>query len=385
MTGKGTSAIATIQVFGPSALTLLARVFKPFGTGHASLVPGRTCLGSIVRKGTPIDQVILGCEGPDLFTIHCHGNPLIVKKTMELLEQHQVELISAEQMYCQVWRSQGLNTLAMEGRLALLRARTLQGTRIILRQMNEGLARTLCAWQEEMEPMPIGVIQEQGQSMLEQSEIAQRIIYGCQAVLVGPPNTGKSTLFNGLVGQDRAIVADVEGTTRDWIEACCRLDSLDLTLIDTAGLDQRLVTVSDVDRMSQHRTLDLLAQADLVILVLDASASPRQIEPTLMHKLQGKCVITVLNKSDLSPTLKPGDLPRTMDPVLEISAKQEIGVDKLKQEIRQILGINGFKLETAICFTERQRDLLAELQARCTRKQIQHFVNAMLKAPLNLA
>jgi tRNA modification GTPase len=250
--------------------------------------------------------------------------------------------------------------------------------------MNEGLARTLCAWQEEEGALSVGAIQAQGQSILEQSEIAQRIIYGCRAVLVGPPNTGKSTLFNSLVGQDKAIVADVEGTTRDWIEATCRVDSLALTLIDTAGLDQRLVTLSDVDRMSQHRTLDILGQADLVILVLDASDSAQQIEPALMHKLQGKCVITVLNKSDLSPKLKPRDLPLAMGPVLEMSAKQDIGIDRLKQEICQALGINGFNPESPVCFTDRQRDLLAELQARCTRKQIRHFMNAILNAPLNL-
>jgi tRNA modification GTPase len=385
MTGKGTSAIATIQVFGASALTLLARIFHPFGIAHSALVPGRICLGSIGCKGAPIDQVILGCEGPDLYAIHCHGNPLIVKKTMELLGEHQVRLISAEQMNCQVWGAQGLNSLLIEGRLALLQARTLEGTRIILRQMNEGLARTLCAWQEEKDPMSIGAIQAQGRAMLEQSEIAQRIIYGCRAVLVGPPNTGKSTLFNALVGQDRAIVADVEGTTRDWIEVSCRLDSLDLTLIDTAGLEQRLVTASDVDRVSQHRTVEILAQADLVILVLDASDAASQITPALMKTLQGKPVITVLNKADLSATLKPGDLSRAMDPVLKISAKQAIGIDALKQEIRRILGIHGFDLETAVCFTERQRDLLAELQACPTQEQIQYLVNALLNAPLNLA
>jgi len=385
MTGKGTSAIATVQVFGPSAPGLIARIFKPLGLGHASLGPGRICLGSIVRNGVPIDQVILGCEGPDLYALHCHGNPLIVKKTMELLGQHQVKLISAAQMNYQVWRAQGLSSLVIEGRLALLRARTLEGTRIILRQMSEGLARTLCAWQDEKSPMSIETIQAQARSMLERTEIARRIIYSCQAVLVGPPNTGKSTLFNALVGQARAVVADVEGTTRDWIEASCRLESLDLTLIDTAGLDQRLVALSDVDRASQHRTVEILTQADLIILVLDASACPQDIEPALLQQLQGKPVITVLNKADLSPALKPTDLPRTMGSILEIRALQAIGIDTLKQEIRQVLGIPGFDLETAVCFTERQRDLLAELPTCCTRKQIRHHINAILNAPLNLA
>ena len=384
MTGKGTSAIATIGVSGPSAATLLTRIFQPVDSSPLStLTPGRVRLGNVVRDGIPIDQVILGCEGPHLYMIHCHGNPLIVKKTMELLEQHQAQLIPAEQMYCQVWRSQGLNTLAIEGRLALLQARTLEGTRIILRQMNGGLARTLCAWQEEIESLSIKTIQEQARSILARGKIARRIIYGCRAVLIGPPNTGKSTLLNALVGQDKAIVADVEGTTRDWIEVSCRLDSLYLTLIDTAGLDQGLRAVSEVDRMSQHGTLGVLDQADLVIVVLDASDSARQIDTQVMGKIQGKCTISVLNKSDLAPAPTQTDSAQLLGPVLEISAKQETGITALKQSMRQTLGIDGFNPDAPVCFTERQRHLLAEIQGACTRrKQIRQVIDALLNAPI---
>jgi tRNA modification GTPase len=380
MTGKGTSAIATIGVFGPSAPTLLARIFQPLGPPLSALEPGRIWLGNIVREGIPIDQVILGCEAPHLYMIHCHGNPLIVKKTMELLKQCQTQLVPAEQMHCQVWRSQGLNTLSIEGRLALLQARTLEGTRIIMRQMNGGLTGMLCAWQEEMESLSVKAIQEQARSILDRSKIAHRIIYGCKAVLMGPPNTGKSTLLNALLGQDKAIVADVEGTTRDWIEVSCRLDSLYLTLIDTAGLHQGLRAVSDVDRMSQHRTLDVLDQADLVIVVLDASDSARQIDTQVMHKIQDKCAISVLNKSDLAPASKPMHLPQTLGPVLEISAKQETGILALKQSIRQTLGIDGFHPDAPVCFTERQSHLLAEIQGACTKKQIRHIIDVLLNA-----
>jgi len=385
MTGKGTSAIATIGVFGPSAPTLLTRVFQPVDSSPLStLKPGRVCLGSVVRDGIPIDQVILGCEGPDLYMIHCHGNPLIVKKTMELLEQHQAQLIPAEQMHCRIWRPQGLNTLGIEGRLALLQARTLEGTRIVLRQMNGGLATTVSTWQQKIESLSIKAVQEQARPILDRSTVARRIIYGCKAVLIGPPNTGKSTLLNALAGQDKAIVADVEGTTRDWIEVCCRLDSLYLTLIDTAGLDQGLRTLSDVDRLSQHRTLDILDQADLVIVVLDASDVTRQIDTQVMRKIQGKCTISVLNKSDLVPAPRAADSAQALGPVLAISAKQETGLCALKQSIRQTLGIDGFSPDAPVCFTERQRQLLAETQGACTRTQIRHIIDALLNAPIEI-
>ena len=380
MTGKGTSAIATVGVLGASAPAVLARIFQPQGSSTPVPDPGRTRLGHIVCAGAAIDQVILACESPQVYMIHCHGNPLIVKTIMELLEQHQVRLVSPEQMHCRVWRSQGLNTLALEGRLALLRARTLEGTRIIMRQMDGGLVETLSAWRAGIESLSVQAIQAQARSILEQSEIARRIIYGCRAVLVGPPNTGKSTLLNCLTGQDSAIVADVKGTTRDWIEVPCRMDSLYLTLVDTAGLDEDLMAQSDVDRMSQERSLDLLGQADLVLVVLDARDSARRTQ--LSHRLQGKCVITALNKSDLLKANETVDRPQGLGPVLEISAKQGTGISGLRQCVRQSLGVVDFDLNAPVCFTERQRCLLADIRACNTRKQIIDMIDTMLNAVL---
>lgn len=380
MTGKGTSAIGTIGVFGSSALSVFTHIFQPLGASMPVLTPGRTCLGNIICAGAAIDQVILACERPQVYMIHCHGNPLIIKTIMELLEQHQVQLVSPEQMHCRTWRSQGLHTLAVEARLALLRARTLEGTRIIMRQIDGGLAETLSAWQAGIDSLSINAIQAQARSILERSEIGRRIIYGCRAVLVGPPNTGKSTLLNCLTGQDSAIVADVEGTTRDWIEVSCRMDSLYLTLVDTAGLDEDLMVQSDVDRIAQERSLDVLAQAELVLVVLDACGPVRQIP--LGQRLQGKCVITVLNKSDLLKADVTVDRPQGLGPVLAVSAKQGTGISSLRTCIGQTLGIVDFDPGMPVCFTERQRRLLAGTQACSNRKQILHIIDTLLNAVL---
>lgn len=374
-TGKGASAIATIQVFGPAAPTLFAQIFRPAGAPRCALEPGRISLGSIVRDDVPLDQVVLACEARDLYAIHCHGNPLIVEKAMALLARHQVELVPAETMHCRVWRSQGHTALSIEARLALLQAQTLTGTRIIMHQMKDGLARILSNWQAQKESMSLQALQVQAQTVLAQSRIARRIIYGAKAALIGPPNTGKSTLLNALVGQPRALVADVGGTTRDWIEAPCRLDSLYLTLIDTAGLDARLTKASEVDRMSQGRTLDLLGQADLVLVVLDASDGTLGVETRLMERMRGKCTLTVLNKSDLVSA-------RGSPQALNISATQETGLSELKQRIRVALGITGFDPETPVCFTERQRHLLTEMLSCQSRRQVQQIIAALLHASL---
>ncbi len=104
-----------------------------------------------------------------------------------------------------------------------------------------------------------------------------------------------------------------------------------------------------------------------------------------MHRIQGKCVITVLNRSDLVPGLKPGDLPPALGPVLEMSARQDNCIPKLRHRIRQVLGIIGFDLEKPICFTERQRHLLTEMQACSSPKQIQPIINAILNSALDPA
>ena len=97
-TGKGTGAISTVQIFGDSAEAVIKKVFKPAGTKPSKFKTGDILLGTITDGAEVIDQVTIGCEGPDTFAINCHGNPLIVEIIMQLLQQHGANLVTAEQL-----------------------------------------------------------------------------------------------------------------------------------------------------------------------------------------------------------------------------------------------------------------------------------------------
>ncbi|GAJ06731.1 unnamed protein product, partial [marine sediment metagenome] len=195
--------------------------------------------------------------------------------------------------------------------------------------------------------------------ILENSRTAKLIIAGCTAALIGPPNSGKSTLLNYLAGRQKAIVTDIKGTTRDWIEAVCRIESLSLRLIDTAGLDEKLPAPKDtVEKAAQKKSVQILEQAELVLLVLDNNQTNDRLDERLLGKITKKKIITVLNKCDLPAEFDTGKLPEILSNTVQISAKDGTGIENLLEKIRQICGVADFGLKTSVVFTSRQENLL---------------------------
>ncbi len=273
MTGMGTGAISTIQVFGASAEAIVKKIFRPAGTKPVKFKTGKILLGKILDGDEAIDQVTVGCEGPESFAIHCHGNPLIVADIMQLLQRCGVHLLTSERLLTKILSSQkDINTIAVEAGLARLEAKTIEGTKIIVNQIDSGLNKKAAGWLENINETSLNRISTEVERIIDNSRTAKLIIDGCTAAIIGPPNSGKSTLLNCLAGRQKAIVTDIEGTTRDWVEAVCRIKSLSLRLIDTAGLDEDPhAAEDDIEQAAQKKSIEILEHADLVLLVLDSS------------------------------------------------------------------------------------------------------------------
>jgi tRNA modification GTPase len=380
MTGTGTGAIATVGVFGDAARAVLAKVFKPAGTKPAEPRMGEIVLGTICDGGKTIDRVAVGCEGADTFAINCHGNPLIVEMIMQLLQRCGATLLTAEQLLSRILMAQGLsNTIAVEAKLAQAKARTIQGTRIIANQIDAGLSRKAQAWLENVDGTSLDEIKAEAIQILQKSQAAKPIIYGCTVVLAGPPNSGKSTLLNCLAGRQKAIVTDIEGTTRDWVEADCQVDSLSLTLIDTAGLSRDLLGPEDtIEKTAQRKTAEILRQADIVLLIVDSSRPVEEFDDQISKRIADKSVITVLNKSDLPAKFDAGRLPKILSNTVQISAKLGAGIENLKEKIRQTTGAADFDLRQAICFTSRQENLLKQLINVKSKRQAASTITELL-------
>ena len=367
MTGKGTGAIATIELTGDSAANILRQIFVP---KSAELTTGKIIFGLIKSGDKTIDQVTIGCEGNNTYAINCHGNPLIVEEIMQLLRQYGVELLTAEQLLCKT--STGSNTIALEARLTLPKIKTLEGTQIVLNQIDSGLTASAKNWLQN----PSAQIAVEAQKIIDESKIAKFIIFGCRIVIAGPPNTGKSTLLNQLCGRQKAIVADIKGTTRDWVSADCKIGPLAVELIDTAGLDKKIA--SDIDKAAQQTATELINQADIVLLVLDNSDQANQIDKSFANISANKKTLTVLNKSDLPCQFNTINLPN----VINISAKLGTGIDRLCAEIGRLAGVENFDTNQPICFTPRQEQFLTQLSKTKSKEAADSLITELLSGPV---
>ena len=386
MTGKGTGAISTVQVFGDSAGEIVKKIFRLAGTKSAEFTTGDILLGKIIDGDETIDQVTLGCEGQNDFAIHCHGNPLIVADIMQLLQRCGARLLTAGQLLTKILSSQkDVNTIAIEARLVRLKAKTIEGTKIIANQINSGISKTATRWIENINENSLNQISTEAGRILESSQTAKLIIGGCTAAIIGPPNSGKSTLLNCLAGRQKAIVTDIKGTTRDWVETVCRIESLSLRLIDTAGLEEKLnAAKDDIDQAAQRKSIEILENADLVLLVLDNSQSGDQLNKGLLENIAGKLVLTVLNKCDLPHQFDAGELPEALSNSLKISAKEGTGIENMLDNIRQICGVTGFDLKTPVCFTGRQENLLQKLMYAKSKQQAASIITELLNGELSV-
>ena len=382
MTGKGAGAISTIGVFGKKAETVIQKIFIPSKNNQSQLKTGRVLLGTINDGSEIIDQVTIGCEADNCYAINCHGNPLIVEMIMQLLSQNGVKLITAKELLIKTFcQQENLNTIKLESKLAQLKAATIEGTKIIANQVDFGLAKTAASWLENINDLQLDEIKTECEKILKATQTAGLIMYGCKIAIVGPPNTGKSTLLNCLCGRQKAIVTNVRGTTRDWVSADCKIGSLSVELFDTAGLDEKL---SISEQAAQKETVNILRQADLVLFVLDGSESIEKIDKKILDEISGKLVLTVLNKSDSKFQLEIGKLPPVLNNTVKISAKLDTGIDELREKILKLAGTDNFDLRQAVCTTTRQENLLIRLTNAKSKDIGGAIITELLNAPLSV-
>jgi len=387
MTGKGTGAISSVQIFGDSAETILKKIFIPVGDNSPTFKTGMIYRGTISNGVETIDEVTIGCEGPTNFSINCHGNPLIIASLMQLLKLHGAELLTTEGLLAKIISmGTSINTISLEAKLAQAKAVTVEGTKIVANQIDWGLNKTAAKWLQNINTIPFRQIKTSAASILRDSQTAKLIIAGCTMVLSGPPNSGKSTLLNCLCGRQKAIVTDIKGTTRDWVSARCQIASLSVELIDTAGLDEELTAAGRniLAKKSQEKTAQVLEHADVVLFVLDNNQSIDQLDNYLLKKIAGKKVLTVLNKSDLPAKLDVSRLPQILVGAVQISAKLGTGIENLVKRIQKLCGIDNFSLQTAVCITDRQENLVKQLKKAKSRSEAVSIITELLNGRLSV-
>lgn len=392
-TPPATGGISVIRISGENALEIAAKLFKPINGRDISQMKGYTAAyGSIYggAKGNERldDGILLVFRAPHSYTgenvaeITCHGGILITRRVLRACFDAGAEPAKAGEFTRRAMLAGKMTLTQAEAVADIINSRSDQFLKCaaaqldgaLYRKINEikqtilDIATEITAWidyPDELDSFEIG--SKIGQLtdcrlrlklLLESFEVGQALRDGISAAIVGKPNVGKSTLMNLLVGCERSIVTDIEGTTTDIIEENVILGGALLRIADCAGIRE---TNNPVERIGVVKMEKRLEQSQLIFAVFDYSRPLESDDYRLIEKLKGRNVLCVINKLDLENKLDMAYLAAKFGKVVEISANDSKSLKILNEAVRKL--INPEKLDISAGFIANERQRAAAVKA----------------------
>jgi len=360
-TPAGVSALAVVRISGPRTRSVLRRLVPdfPLKKGHTPIVKV-TWLKD--EKKQPVDQVVItlfpgprSYTGEDLAEISCHGSPLIVDLIVSLCQRYGCRTAEPGEFTRRAVLNGKLTLSRAEALGALVYANNLQAHRSLItayqgatsRFVNQlgAKLRQLYSFTEyllgfdEQEQVNTAQLNKQTRELinrlnraLQQAEQNRFLLEPARVTIIGRPNVGKSSLFNRLLGAERAIISPIPGTTRDYLDATTTLHGVTIRLIDTCGFDPK--TQNPLTRLGSRKTEIALKNSDLLIVVFDGSERARAQDRAILALTENFPKIYVINKSDLNRHLEQNLLPRT---AIALSCKTGAGINRLKRTLARRL------------------------------------------------
>lgn len=358
-TANGISAINIIKVSGDEAFSIVNKIF--IGDNLEKAKSHSIKYGHIHDNGKLIDEVIVFLfKAPRSFTtedvieISTHGGNFIANEVIKLLIRNGARLAENGEFTKRAYLNGRLDLTEAESIMDIVNAKTFNQLSLANKQLRGDVRILIDNLQEkvldiianievnidypeyddvdqlttEMIVPKVNDLLIKINHILKEAETGQVIRDGIKTIIVGKPNVGKSSLLNSLLKEDKAIVTDISGTTRDLIEAELNLEGIILKLIDTAGIRE---TVDVVEKIGIDRTIKALEKANLVLLVLDQSNHITHLDETLLDLTKNKTRILIGNKIDLGMKI---DLEH--ENIINISAKNNTGIDQLAKEVKTL-------------------------------------------------
>jgi tRNA modification GTPase len=379
MTEKNIGAISAIALYGFDAVEFIKKIFIP-ASDSANFAPGSITIGDITDETKTIDQVVLARESDKLMVINTHANPIITADILKLFAQKGAIITTGADIQSKILRDKSLNTIAIEASLLQAEAKTIDAIKLLNSQQSQGLCKIAESWLNDIGTVGINKINEQAKQILLQSNDISYIINGVKIAIAGPANCGKSTLLTALT-QAEPLRADFCGTTRDYVTGQCLLAPVFATFYDTAGLG---TFQDEIDKTAQLKTLEIINQTDLTILLLDKNMPSTENEEKLFGLMKDKKYIAVINKSDMKEQAGFQPSGSSITNNIQISAKFGTGIEELKQTITRKLGLDNFDPLPPRCVTKRQLNLTRAIASTDSSQKAEALIRELLNGKLTL-
>ena len=366
-TAMSSSGIGIIRISGDAAVQIVDRIFFMKNKKNLSDMPTHTIHYGYIKDGDEvIDEVmVVLMRAPKSYTkedtveIDCHGGVYVMKRVLETVIKYGARPAEPGEFTKRAFLNGRIDLAQAESVIDIIHAKNEFALKSSERQLSGSLSSAVKTVREKLlheiafiesaldDPEHIsldgypktlqGIVEEAGKEirkLLANSDNGKILKEGISTVIIGKPNAGKSSLLNTLVGEERAIVTDIAGTTRDVLEEQINLNGIILNVIDTAGIRK---TDDVVEKIGVDRAKKYLNDADLAIYVVDTSTQLDENDFEIMELLKDRKAIILLNKSDLAPVTDRESIRKHLDKkMIAISAKEQTGIGELEKTIREM-------------------------------------------------
>ena len=369
-TALGIGAISIIRISGPDSINIVNKIFK--GSDLTS-VPSHTIhYGHIIDNNEIIDEVLVTVmKSPKTFTtediveINSHGGISTTNKVLELVLTNGARLAEPGEFTKRAFLNGRIDLIEADGIMNLISAKTDKARKLSINQLNGEVTNNIKLLREKLvsiisnievnidypeyedievvttEKIKPSIIEVKNdiKELIKKSSDGKIINEGINVGIIGRPNVGKSSLLNTLLEEEKAIVTDIEGTTRDIIEGTINLNGILLNLIDTTGIRE---TDNVVEKIGVEKSKEIIEKSDLIILLLNNNESLTKEDLNLLEMTKNKPHIILINKIDLESRI---DTTKLSDEYIKISIKDNKGIEELKQKITELFHLEELETE----------------------------------------
>lgn len=376
-TPVGFSGIGIVRMTGSQAFHIINKVFKPKAKSFEEYDDKKIIYGHIVdpKDKRIIDEVLVSkMIGPNTYTrediveINCHGGIVPVRNILNLLVENGANLAGPGEFTKRAFMNGRIDLTQAEAIIDIINAKTNKSLDISMKQLEGSLSKKISEIRQLLIKMlahleatidyPEYDIEDMSyeeilQNTRQATDMVQNLLYhsqngrlireGVNTAIIGKPNVGKSSLLNSLLGEKRAIVTEIPGTTRDTIEEYITIEGIPFKIIDTAGVRE---TENIIEKIGIEKSVEILEKSDLILLLIDGSQPLDEEDLELLKLVQNRNTLLILNKLDKEAIVRPKDLSKYKKEIVQISAVEEIGLEELKKKMLDKVSAEGFELES---------------------------------------